>query len=217
MRLSDPGPRFECGTLETDPKAHAGDAFVGGGTTSTNLEQTDFDNAWKLSLQPPPPPKPPPPPLPPSPPWPPPPPSPPSPPPPSPSPPPPPPSPESPPLAPPLPPPLPPGCSLDAAPICAGAAEPCVYDPRCVDASTDPHFGLGCNAGGVGLACRFCGFGPFPSCPQAEVMYVQVEVREALVLKSNPSLLPGSMLWCTLLTATRTPSMPRRSSAGAHA
>lgn len=29
------------------------------------------------------------------------------------------------------------------------------------------HGGAGCNAGGVGALCRFCGFGPFAECPDS--------------------------------------------------
>ena len=35
VRLSDPGPRFECGKLETDPKGHAGTASEGGPAART--------------------------------------------------------------------------------------------------------------------------------------------------------------------------------------
>jgi hypothetical protein len=45
-----------------------------------------------------------------------------------------------------------PGCSSTAAPTCAGAAEPCILDTAC---SSGGH---GCNAGGAGQLCRFCGF-----------------------------------------------------------
>ena len=103
---------------------------------------------------PPPPPPPLPPPLP----------SPPPPAPPSPSPPPPVPPPPSP--SPPRPPPAPPpACLAYASPACAGAEEPCFYDPTCADGAVS----LGCNAGGVHPNCRFCGFGPFAeiACPAA--------------------------------------------------
>ncbi len=38
------------------------------------------------------------------------------------------------------------------------------YDNRCLNSSSDPFKGLGCNAGGQGEACRFCGFEDFPPC-----------------------------------------------------
>lgn len=58
-------------------------------------------------------------------------------------------------------------CHLWPAPVCAGPNEPCFRDPTCSD---DPprDGGLGCNAGGLGANCRFCGFGPYPPCPELE-------------------------------------------------
>jgi hypothetical protein len=50
-------------------------------------------------------------------------------------------------------------------PVCAGPSEPCYRDPVCSTPHLDDLGGLGCNAGGKGQACRFCGFGPFPACP----------------------------------------------------
>lgn len=43
---------------------------------------------------------------------------------------------------------------------CGGKA--CFYDSTCSDATGD---GLGCNANGVGMNCRLCGFGAFVACP----------------------------------------------------
>ncbi|TKR82548.1 hypothetical protein L596_016366 [Steinernema carpocapsae] len=34
------------------------------------------------------------------------------------------------------------------------------YDDKCSSGES-----LGCNAGGQGQNCRFCGFGDFPKCP----------------------------------------------------
>lgn len=56
------------------------------------------------------------------------------------------------------------GCGETAAPTCAGPAELCEIDPSCV-----VYGGLGCNAGGKGQLCRFCGFSnaageTFPAC-----------------------------------------------------
>ena len=62
-------------------------------------------------------------------------------------------------------PPLP--CGGVAAAVCGrGPSEPCYYDAACDDSSL-----LGCNAGGVGARCRFCGFGEYDSipCPEATV------------------------------------------------
>jgi hypothetical protein len=50
-------------------------------------------------------------------------------------------------------------------PVCAGPSEPCYLDPICLTPHLDDLGGLGCNAGGKGQECRFCGFGPFPACP----------------------------------------------------
>lgn len=49
-------------------------------------------------------------------------------------------------------------CGTTAAGTCAGPSELCVYDPAACP-------GMGCNAGGAGDDCRFCGFGPFTACP----------------------------------------------------
>ena len=89
--------------------------------------------------------------------------------------------PSPPPPMPPPPSPAPPGakCSPQArGGICSGSlTELCYRDDRCVEGS-DPHGGLGCNAGG-NRKCRFCGFAPpgavdwsYPPCPQE----VEVEV-----------------------------------------
>ena len=59
-------------------------------------------------------------------------------------------------------------CTTSAAAVCGGPTEPCFYDPACADTtSPDHHGGLGCNAGGLGLLCRFCGFRHFLNCPHA--------------------------------------------------
>ena len=68
---------------------------------------------------------------------------------------------------PPSPPPLAPLCgTVQATPSCTGnPLELCYLDTRCQFQANDPHKGLGCNAGGVGLQCRFCGFGAFAQIP----------------------------------------------------
>ena len=43
---------------------------------------------------------------------------------------------------------------------------PCYYDAVCSDPSGNS---LGCNASGVGLNCRLCGFGGFFACPSTSV------------------------------------------------
>ena len=48
--------------------------------------------------------------------------------------------------------------------------ETCFLDSACLDSATDPLGGLGCNAGGMGTQCRFCGFGDFAACPAADAM-----------------------------------------------
>jgi len=45
------------------------------------------------------------------------------------------------------------------------ATQKVVCDSRCLSAGTDQWGGLGCNAGGQGQICRFCGFAHFPPCP----------------------------------------------------
>merc|ERR1712110_22859 len=57
-------------------------------------------------------------------------------------------------------------CTSISAPVCAGPEEPCVFDAQCTE--LPPGFeGLGCNAGGAGQNCRFCGFGQYYPCPSA--------------------------------------------------
>ena len=69
-------------------------------------------------------------------------------------------------LPPPTTPPPPLVCGASAAAVCAGPSELCYYDAACADASHADHAGgLGCNAGGLGQNCRFCGFGEFGDCP----------------------------------------------------
>ena len=59
-------------------------------------------------------------------------------------------------------------CTSAVAPVCAGPDEPCFLDPECAAG------GPGCNAGGVGQLCRFCGFQaegalePYPACPASK-------------------------------------------------
>ncbi|TKR82629.1 hypothetical protein L596_016320 [Steinernema carpocapsae] len=57
-------------------------------------------------------------------------------------------------------------CVASVAPICfkfgchdVGGQKVC-YDSRCSNGQS-----LGCNAGGQGQNCRFCGCGGFPKCP----------------------------------------------------
>ena len=50
--------------------------------------------------------------------------------------------------------------------VCTGnPMETCFYDPTCSDLGAGWGGGLGCNAGGQGQECRFCGFGEFDCCP----------------------------------------------------
>mmetsp|Transcript_11968 Transcript_11968/g.34144 ORF Transcript_11968/g.34144 Transcript_11968/m.34144 type:complete len:931 (+) Transcript_11968:84-2876(+) len=57
------------------------------------------------------------------------------------------------------------GCGWEPAATCTeNTQEICYYDSGCSE--TPPtKGGLGCNAGGKGQNCRFCGFGQFPACP----------------------------------------------------
>jgi hypothetical protein len=59
-------------------------------------------------------------------------------------------------------------CTLEVAPVCAGPHEPCFLDPICETPSLDAHGGLGCNAGGKGQECRFCGFSTYVACPDSK-------------------------------------------------
>jgi hypothetical protein len=53
-------------------------------------------------------------------------------------------------------------CSLALAQECKPVGDLGVFlDPSC------PEVGAGCNAGGQGVKCRFCGFGAYPPCPAA--------------------------------------------------
>ena len=55
--------------------------------------------------------------------------------------------------------------------VCTGnPMETCFYDPTCSDLGAGWGGGLGCNAGGQGQECRFCGFSIFPPCPGTETM-----------------------------------------------
>lgn len=49
-------------------------------------------------------------------------------------------------------------------------AQRCYLDLACLNPATDRYNGLGCNAGGVGERCRFCGFDNYPPCPVAAGM-----------------------------------------------
>jgi len=66
-------------------------------------------------------------------------------------------------------------CSTTPAPTCAGPAELCAIDLSCANG------GYGCNAGGAGQLCRFCGFftpgnEPFLPCPDAGTWQHTLEV-----------------------------------------
>lgn len=60
-------------------------------------------------------------------------------------------------------------CSSAPAAVCASLDEPCYLDPQCSELPPGME-GLGCNAGGVGQNCRFCGFDPYPECPSAMIL-----------------------------------------------
>ena len=88
----------------------------------------------------------------------------------------PPPPPSAPPSAPPsTPPPSPPVPMTECPATCTdNPEERCYLDLACLNPATDRYSGLGCNAGGVGDRCRFCGFtegeNVYPPCP-AEAGY----------------------------------------------
>ena len=76
-------------------------------------------------------------------------------------------------------------CALPGSELwaCTGnEAELCYWDSRC-GSGDDPFSGLGCNAGGAGQECRFCGFGHFSAvipCP--------------VTVADSPCALPGETL-----------------------
>merc|ERR1719203_1685911 len=77
-------------------------------------------------------------------------------------------------------------CPLQPAGVCTGnSAETCYFDPTCSD---DPPRlgGLGCNAGGVSQNCRFCGFGQFPACPDAQVKPMALAIKGSRIAPVLP-------------------------------
>lgn len=54
-------------------------------------------------------------------------------------------------------------------------------DELCNTPWNDPHGGLGCNAGGKGDVCRFCGFAHFPACPNEVAAVVMAAVISGTV------------------------------------
>ena len=56
--------------------------------------------------------------------------------------------------------------TITANPSCtSNTLELCYRDTRCKFQESDPYGGLGCNAGGIGMECRFCGFGLYAEIP----------------------------------------------------
>lgn len=55
-------------------------------------------------------------------------------------------------------------CGHSPAGTCTHPGELCYFDAMCSQLPPGLE-GLGCNAGGVGQNCRFCGFGVYPPCP----------------------------------------------------
>ena len=71
-------------------------------------------------------------------------------------------------------------CVNEAAAVCTNnPTELCVYDAACTEPWNDPYNGLGCNAGGVGQQCRFCGYGGFPDCGAARAAQDPPTIRVA--------------------------------------
>jgi hypothetical protein len=78
-------------------------------------------------------------------------------------------------------------CGTRAAPVCASASEPCYFDATCLKG------GLGCNAGGKGDQCRFCGFGPFVPCPlDNELTIANAPEAAAAPVLTTVSAIPGA-------------------------
>ena len=70
-----------------------------------------------------------------------------------------------------------------------GQPEPCYADPACLDENNAGYNGgLGCNAGGKGQLCRFCGFTNqagevYPACPTTDAAFVDVFAAEGTRLR----------------------------------
>jgi len=78
--------------------------------------------------------------------------------------------------------------------VCAGPDEMCFLDTRCSDASnlSGTH---GCNAGGKGQNCRFCGFGPYAACPDVPVAGRAKSAHSALDLAGLQQHPRGETVW----------------------
>ena len=82
---------------------------------------------------------------------------------------------------------------------CTGnPAEKCYHDADCLDPLSDGYAGgLGCNAGGQGQNCRFCGFGTYSelSCPSysASVAETHYEVNAALHATTDAGAAAGDV------------------------
>ena len=104
--------------------------------------------------------------------------------------------------------------SVDVCPhkCTANPVETCYNDLACLDPATDRLGGLGCNAGGIGQTCRFCGFGENPDCPGVRVT-LSVEPLQAMLVANRSwatfSYLPAGASTATVICAE--PSMPLQS------
>ena len=84
-------------------------------------------------------------------------------------------------------------CTTTPAPVCAGDGEDCFYDPTC------DQGGLGCNAGGKGQRCRFCGFGDLSACPEPEVVQTPSGLSSAEQTNATVELIGGGVAAVLLL------------------
>ena len=60
--------------------------------------------------------------------------------------------------------------------ICDDAGHTCARDDACTNATGALAATTGCNAGGYGLACRFCGFGAHDACPAENHVAVRADL-----------------------------------------
>ena len=84
-----------------------------------------------------------------------------------------------------------------------------VHDADCLDPLSDGYAGgLGCNAGGQGQSCRFCGFGAYSefACPSysAGVAETHYEVNAALHATTDAGAAAGESGECVCSSALRT-------------
>ena len=78
--------------------------------------------------------------------------------------------------------------------VCAGPDELCYLDPSCSSPSSTAS-SLGCNAGGKGQNCRFCGFGSYAACPSSPTATASVSATSALDTTGLQKEAQGQKVW----------------------